>query len=1241
VYDLLSPNEHMTDDDKGLLVREDATKGVYVEGLAEVEVSDTTEAMDVLRSGLDNRRVASTKMNRVSSRSHALFVLTVRSELFSENGISKVRMSKFTLVDLAGSERQKTTAADGDRLKEACNINNSLLCLGQVINALVDREKGKLNHVAFRNTNLTFLLRDSFGGNSKTCLVATVSPSHASLTETMSTLKFAQRAKLIKNTAVLNENTCGSVADLQSEIARLKAELELKHASIQPVESGDHSMNGIGLPPLAPRSNADAAGKPSNSTIVSALRNQNSMLSKKVKDLRDVSNQREMQVNSLKRKVQQETMIRKCKERRITYLSNKGGTNGIDDSDEVVALREEVAVLQEQVQAQPQHDPIEWMLKYKEEKAKVDEMEANAAITFEPNEKTDMEASLVMLLDERDSLQQKVKEMSNERNVEIDAIINDVTTLENSNVKLQSQLDEKEATIMAHEKTIQSDAAHIDELQMEMKVTLDRLEMTQKELEVEMQKTIELQASVDKMKIEVRDANEAVAEHKGQVDVAQKELVTTKEMHEESLTALNAELLNLRTNLNDAMAENELLLNKVKDVSNDLESKMVELGNLEAAKNEALQQLELGKTKNDADMESFKCREEELMAEIEGMKASFDSILAEKSQAFDTINAQNASLLGEVEELKTTSESLQRRIASTQDTVAALEDEIVLVNIENEQASETHNFVQADLERTIRLQDHSRETQFDAIRHELTINEEIIHCLSREKEITEKGLRSNLNDAMAENELLMKKLKDASECLESKAVEIGNLEAAKNEALEQLELGKSKNDADMESLKLREEELMAEIEGLKASFDSTLAEKSQEFDTVNAQNVSLQGEFEELKTTSESLQRRIASTQDTVAALEDEIFLVNIENEQASNKHIFVQADLERTSRLQDHLRETLFDALRRELAINEETNHRLSREKTRMQNDLDIVSQQLSDKTDEFDGKVALLENDISALRENVSMLKAEKEEAASLQKEHELTVLQLTSENDSLSASVETLKTEFDDLQQLTRAKIIELETKLSEVSSSNDNLNKLLAEVSQDLDEKNTQLQATEEARNEGVQQCSQYQEQHNAAIESFRLRELSLTADITKANETIASLLADKAAAAVDLENAMLHGTSLANEVEEAKSLAASLEKQCAALSSIDAEVARVTAERVELEDRVKASEAKVDQMAAALIAAQCHDEQLAMLKMEKEKIQNELDDLKKRFSEKELAMCGQIEMLESEGEYLVFSRRSFQ
>ena len=142
-----------------LPVREDATNGVHVDGLTEIECKSTREAETILMKGIGNRHVAATAMNRSSSRSHAVFVLLIRTERKTREGIIKTRRSKFTLVDLAGSERQKLTDAAGERLKEASMINKSLTSLGHVINALSDIEKGKDRHVHYRDSKAS---KDSF-----------------------------------------------------------------------------------------------------------------------------------------------------------------------------------------------------------------------------------------------------------------------------------------------------------------------------------------------------------------------------------------------------------------------------------------------------------------------------------------------------------------------------------------------------------------------------------------------------------------------------------------------------------------------------------------------------------------------------------------------------------------------------------------------------------------------------------------------------------------------------------------------------------------------------------------------------------------------------------------------------------------------------------------------------------------------------------------------------------------------
>ncbi|NXT38868.1 KIF15 protein, partial [Pelecanoides urinatrix] len=208
----------------GLFLREHIKKGVFVDGAVEQVLSSAAEAYQVLTMGWRNRRVASTSMNRESSRSHAVFTITVES-MEKNNEIVNIRSSLLNLVDLAGSERQKDTHTEGLRLKEAGNINRSLSCLGQVITALVDVGNGKQRHICYRDSKLTFLLRDSLGGNAKTCIIANVHPGSRCFGETLSTLNFAQRAKLIKNKAVVNEDTQGDVSQLQAEVKKLKEQL--------------------------------------------------------------------------------------------------------------------------------------------------------------------------------------------------------------------------------------------------------------------------------------------------------------------------------------------------------------------------------------------------------------------------------------------------------------------------------------------------------------------------------------------------------------------------------------------------------------------------------------------------------------------------------------------------------------------------------------------------------------------------------------------------------------------------------------------------------------------------------------------------------------------------------------------------------------------------------------------------------------------------------------------------------
>lgn len=175
-----------------LQVREDKKRGIYVEDLSEKNASNAKEVLSIMKKGLDNRAVNSTNMNKESSRSHSLVVLNIIHNNLKD---LSTKISKLYLVDLAGSEKTSKTGATGQTLEEAKSINKSLTTLGQVINNLTDSKK---THIPYRESKLTRILQESLGGNSKTCLIVTCSPSRYNEAETLSTLRFGLRAKVIK-----------------------------------------------------------------------------------------------------------------------------------------------------------------------------------------------------------------------------------------------------------------------------------------------------------------------------------------------------------------------------------------------------------------------------------------------------------------------------------------------------------------------------------------------------------------------------------------------------------------------------------------------------------------------------------------------------------------------------------------------------------------------------------------------------------------------------------------------------------------------------------------------------------------------------------------------------------------------------------------------------------------------------------------------------------------------------------
>ena len=225
VRDLLNPST------KGnLKVREHPSTGPYVEDLAKLVVRSFQEIENLMDEGNKARTVAATNMNETSSRSHAVFTLNLTQKRHdAETNMDTEKVAKISLVDLAGSERATSTGATGARLKEGAEINRSLSTLGRVIAALADLSSGKkksASMVPYRDSVLTWLLKDSLGGNSMTAMIAAISPADINFEETLSTLRYADSAKRIKNHAVVNEDpNARMIRELKEELAQLRSKL--------------------------------------------------------------------------------------------------------------------------------------------------------------------------------------------------------------------------------------------------------------------------------------------------------------------------------------------------------------------------------------------------------------------------------------------------------------------------------------------------------------------------------------------------------------------------------------------------------------------------------------------------------------------------------------------------------------------------------------------------------------------------------------------------------------------------------------------------------------------------------------------------------------------------------------------------------------------------------------------------------------------------------------------------------
>ena len=264
------------------------TNGIYIQNLQEFHITNAKEGLSLLQKGLKHRQVASTKMNDFSSRSHTIFTIT----LYKEHKDNLFRLSKMNLVDLAGSENINRSGAMNQRAKETGSINQSLLTLGRVINSLADKSP----HVPFRESKLTRLLQDSLGGNTKTALIATISPAKVTSEETCSTLEYASKAKNIKNKPQLGSVILKDILlkNITSELAKVKSDLMSTKSKDGIYMSHEHYQE------LIMELESSKTEVQESKRMIEKLSSQNSMLLKDKRSANEVNELQRIKLNNLK-----------------------------------------------------------------------------------------------------------------------------------------------------------------------------------------------------------------------------------------------------------------------------------------------------------------------------------------------------------------------------------------------------------------------------------------------------------------------------------------------------------------------------------------------------------------------------------------------------------------------------------------------------------------------------------------------------------------------------------------------------------------------------------------------------------------------------------------------------------------------------------------------------------------------------------------------------------------------------
>lgn len=694
INDLLDPNP------QNLQIREDMKRGVYVEGLIEEIVSNAEETYNLLKIGTLNRHVGSTSMNKESSRSHSVFTLVIESKI-CQDGVSKYVTSQFHLIDLAGSERQKATDCAGERLKEAGMINKSLSALGNVINSLVDISEGKSRHIHYRDSKLTFLLKDSLGGNSKTSLVANISPAASATFETLSTLKFAQRAKQIKNSAVINEESSGAIALLKLEIKRLKEELKNAKNYVNNEDfQGANDEGGIKENVYSVLDRVLKLKKQDSEMFRNEMMEKDSMIA-------NLNNA----VDKMEKKISHSKMIVKFRDATIARLQ----ANGQGKGEDLEELGKEIEILRDEVENNPiiakmylenerLRNEINWKITESENSTKVYYLEEVSSKLAEElkNSKQEQEKLLkfyeesALKIKEKDFViyqyEEKIAKYKEKCKMLISEQCTSMETNENLLLKIQdlsennSKLVEENKFLIENNLVIESKNKKLHEEHKELKQELETNSNNEKEYKNQVMLELALdKENNEKMTQEIQSLNSMLDEYiknNAELNSHLNHLQNAFQDLQNEYSALTKEHCSVKY----ILAEHDTLLKAFKSVSDTLDA--------------------------------TESTNKNISIQLETEKSISKTLIQDNKSLQDTLKDLNSikdDLIKEVNIYKSSSEKYYKNIESLQEDIEELKKNC----IENEELKKTNDELQERLEYSIDQQQEIGEC-LETLRNEFT-----------------------------------------------------------------------------------------------------------------------------------------------------------------------------------------------------------------------------------------------------------------------------------------------------------------------------------------------------------------------------------------------------------------------------------------------------------------------------------------------------------------------------------------